>query len=451
MTRSYENRRARSQLISQAIIALKTGRRSEGRRLLEEVVQANPNSEQGWLWLSEVVNTKKERRFCMAQVLAINPDNTTAQRGMKALGPGPIESPLWLPVAEVVAAPSLAVPRRPDEGVARLDWPREGDKSWSTEGQGSSPTPARPNPSSKILTWPELATLEQTASRSPVAERERLPEIHREHRLDVIDHLNGSWQSLISSHLTLIALGYLVTLVVAEELTTLTDPRVGSAVYSALLAGLILHTALTWRRPFYKLFLSLTVIPLIRLLSLSLPLAGFPLIYWYLIVSIPLFVAAFLISHTAGFSWHGIGLNLRGLPVQGLVGLSGLAFGYIEYQLLRPEPLAQAFTWDQLWLPALILLICTGFAEELLFRGVMQRAATEAMGSLGGLYVAALFAVMHVGHRSWLDIPFVFGVALFFSWVVTRTRNLLGVTLAHGLTNIMLFLILPLWPMAGGA
>ena len=190
----------------------------------------------------------------------------------------------------------------------------------------------------------------------------------------------------------------LVALVMAEELTSLFDPQVGLAVYGGLMAGLILHTALIWRRPFYKLFLSLTVIPLVRILSLSLPLASFPLVYWYLIVSIPLFMAVFLITRTVGFSWKQIGLDLKKLPIQGLTAFTGLAFGYVKYQLLRPEPLVQALTWEQLWLPALILLVCTGFAEELLFRGVMQRAATEAMGSLGGFYVAALFAVMKT-HR----------------------------------------------------
>jgi membrane protease YdiL (CAAX protease family) len=38
---------------------------------------------------------------------------------------------------------------------------------------------------------------------------------------------------------------------------------------------------------------------------------------------------------------------------------------------------------------------------------------------------------------------FVFGVSVFFSWIVSRTGSLLGVTLAHGLTNILLFLVVP--------
>jgi len=40
-------------------------------------------------------------------------------------------------------------------------------------------------------------------------------------------------------------------------------------------------------------------------------------------------------------------------------------------------------------------------------------------------------------------VLFVFAVAMFFAWVVKRTGSLLGVTLAYGITNVMLFLVIP--------
>jgi len=40
-------------------------------------------------------------------------------------------------------------------------------------------------------------------------------------------------------------------------------------------------------------------------------------------------------------------------------------------------------------------------------------------------------------------VLFVFAVAMFFAWAVKRTGSLLGVTLAHGITNIMLFVVIP--------
>jgi membrane protease YdiL (CAAX protease family) len=192
--------------------------------------------------------------------------------------------------------------------------------------------------------------------------------------------------------------------------------------------------------------LSLAFVPLIRLLSLSLPLVNFPLVYWYFITSVPLFVTVVLTMRTLRFTWQEVGVNLRALPLQLPITLVGLLFGYLEYHILQPKPLAKAFTWEQLWLPALILMFSTGFAEELIFRGVMQRAATEALDRFSILYVSAVFAVLHVGYKSVLDVAFVFGVALFFGYVVKKTGSILGVSLAHGLTNIVLFLVAPfLW------
>ncbi len=91
----------------------------------------------------------------------------------------------------------------------------------------------------------------------------------------------------------------------------------------------------------------------------------------------------------------------------------------------------------------LILVIFTGLVEEVIFRGLMQNATERVFGGAGVVYVAAIFAVLHLGYRSLADLVFVFLVALYFGYYVRRTRSILGVTLAHGLTNISLFLIFP--------
>ena len=252
----------------------------------------------------------------------------------------------------------------------------------------------------------------------------------------------------IRGHPVPVVVFYLLAMTITEFLTLVVEPRVGLWGHSALMVILVVHSALIWRRPFYRLILTLAFAPLIRLVSLTMPLAQFPLIYWYLITSIPLLMTALLIAYVIGYSGKQVGLTLGNLPagnlpVQLLVGSSGLLLGAVEYFLLRPGPLYETPDWAKLAIPALILLICTGFTEELIFRGIMQRAADESLGDMGQLYVAAIFAMMHMGHASWLDIPFVFAVSLFFSWVVSKTRSILGITLSHGLTNIMLFLVLP--------
>ena len=121
------------------------------------------------------------------------------------------------------------------------------------------------------------------------------------------------------------------------------------------------------------------------------PLVNIPQIWWYPIIYAPLLVAAFMVMRILGQGAGEVGLNFKRFPVQLAVALSGFAFGW----------------W---W---------------------------------GILYVSLLFAVLHIGFLSWIDVVFVFAVALFFGWVVKKTGSLSGVTLAHGITNILLYLVLP--------
>ena len=242
-----------------------------------------------------------------------------------------------------------------------------------------------------------------------------------------------------------IALGYLALITLAELVTTFVSPRAGLILHGALLIILLAHSALTAGDPYHRLLLGLVLAPLTRMLSLCLPLVDFPQLYWYLIISIPLGVATLLTARLLGFSRQQLGLTLRRLPLQLLVALTGITFGMVEYRILRPDGLIDDLTWRNFLVSGVILMVCTGFAEEVIFRGIIQRASIQALGRFGLLYGAILFAVLHIGYASALDVVFVFIVALLFGWITEATGSLAGVSVAHGITNIVLFLIMPFW------
>lgn len=240
------------------------------------------------------------------------------------------------------------------------------------------------------------------------------------------------------------ALGYLVLLTVAEILTALVEPRLGLLLHSLLLTGALIYGARCCDQPAHRFWMGVSLAPLIRLVSLSLPLRSVPLMYWYLIISVPLYVATFIVGRwILRTPWDQVGLHGRGLTLQVLMSFLGLPLGMLEYRILRPVPLISGWNPGEFLMAALILLISTGLIEELIFRGVMQQVAMETMGKQGVVYVSAVFAVLHIGHRSLTDVFFVFGVALLFGWFVQRTRSIVGVSLTHGLINIWLFLIAP--------
>ena len=72
-------------LLKQGIAALNAGRQMEARNLLTQVVQQDDRNEMAWLWLSGAVDTDEERRTCLENVLAINPNNGVAKRGLESL------------------------------------------------------------------------------------------------------------------------------------------------------------------------------------------------------------------------------------------------------------------------------------------------------------------------------------------------------------------------------
>jgi uncharacterized protein len=254
---------------------------------------------------------------------------------------------------------------------------------------------------------------------------------------------NGIYRFLYKLNQRYQAMVYLVLLGVAELLVSIWEPRTGMLMYGFILMVLLFQATLFSRGLWQKSLIALSLAPLIRLVSLTMPLPEFPFVYWYFVVGAPLFIATIILIRVTKLTAPMVGLTCRKLFWQVMVGLSGLGLGMLEYLILRPDPLIEELSWRFFWLPALILLIFTGFLEELIFRGVMQYSVLRSLGRFGLYFVSAVFAVLHFGYRSLLDVLFVFAVAVYFAIFVQRTGSLLGVAFAHGLTNISLFLIFP--------
>ncbi len=106
------------QLLQQGIAAAKAGQQDQARQLFQETIKRDPRNEAAWLWLSSVAKDDKERLFCLKQLLAINPNNENAIKGLKQLGVG-VEAGAPPP------APASAIPRVDEQklsaSTAQLD------------------------------------------------------------------------------------------------------------------------------------------------------------------------------------------------------------------------------------------------------------------------------------------------------------------------------------------
>jgi uncharacterized protein len=209
-----------------------------------------------------------------------------------------------------------------------------------------------------------------------------------------------------------------------------------------LLIGLITHGALAGNESQREFSLSLGIVPLIRIISISLPIMlQISQFIWYIIISIPILSGIFFVARFLKYSPEDVGLNGHDLDVQILVGISGIGLAAIDYFILQPQPFISTSSIQTLIFPVFILLIFTGFMEELAFRGVMQRAS-RAFDPFGWILVAAIYAATQIGYGSILHCAFSFGTALFFGWIVKCTRSIIGVSLCHGVINIGLYIAL---------
>jgi DNA-directed RNA polymerase subunit RPC12/RpoP len=70
------------QHIQDAIIAIKNGNRSLGKRLLDQAALINNADARVWIWLSATTDDLQERRTYLENAVALDPSNATAKRGL---------------------------------------------------------------------------------------------------------------------------------------------------------------------------------------------------------------------------------------------------------------------------------------------------------------------------------------------------------------------------------
>jgi len=80
------------ELLQAGINAARSGNREEAYQLLARLVQAHPNSHEGWYWLGLCLNDRQKQEYCFRRVLAINPNHAEARYELDSISaPGKIQ------------------------------------------------------------------------------------------------------------------------------------------------------------------------------------------------------------------------------------------------------------------------------------------------------------------------------------------------------------------------
>ena len=216
----------------------------------------------------------------------------------------------------------------------------------------------------------------------------------------------------LSSKTRIFPFAYILPIAIAERLIAYFQVGVGLALHGIVLFALFGHAAFLYPsgKETANVLVAMSLAPLVRIFSLYAPLSQFHYVQWFLILSMPLFCAIFAVIFFQHLKEWEIGLAFKPkqLPLHMAIALTGPLFGFVEYLILRPEPMVESLSFRAIAAPIVILIVYTGFIEEFIFRGIIQHNAVKCFGTGWGLFFGTfLFAIMHIGNLSWLDVVFV--------------------------------------------
>ena len=191
---------------------------------------------------------------------------------------------------------------------------------------------------------------------------------------------------------------------------------------------------------------ALMLLPLFRLLNVAMPVFFHLTLYSYALVYAPMFIPIYLILKEKFITGEEAGLTFERFWFYLPLSLSlGLALGWGEYLVLKPQMLTVENDPRHIIILVLTMILFVGVVEEFIFRSSLQTVLQERIGLTAGLVLTSvIFGFMHSGYHLPLELLYVTLAGLAFGILFWLSKSLPIIALAHGVTNISLFLVAPL-------
>ena len=225
---------------------------------------------------------------------------------------------------------------------------------------------------------------------------------------------------------TTVVLLAIVALVAAEWVLAQLDPSLGAAAHAVILLVLLLR----WVWAGEEAILVLAIIPMARIASLALTPKHSGLTA-YVVTALPAAIPvvwamrnspATSARRRTRVTWHAV-----------VVMLTGLLAGLTAHLFLDLPRLPNAHSLRVVTVGAVVVFLCAGVVEELLFRGLLQGALEGQFGGWAIVLADVVFAAMYLPTRDTAALAALAAFGLFWGWYVRRTGGLAAVAIAHGL------------------
>jgi hypothetical protein len=264
----------------------------------------------------------------------------------------------------------------------------------------------------------------------------------------------GAFRTVLASvqRIPWFALVVLLPIAVIEAVTARVDLYTGFVLSIALLVVLVVRGSLAPDQDTRRLTLALTLVPIIRLLALGMPVGQLPQFTWYPLMALIVWGATRFVAWQLDLPRHRVELRLeRGnLPYHLGLLIGGTCLAAVPVVWFTLPVMGTMLSWWALLMVLVVLFLCTGFIEELVFRGVLQSAVSSHSAVWGVVYPALMFGLLYSGLGPWSTVLFLVLMGVIFGAIVQSGGALIDVVFLHGLTRLVALGMLVALPVNTG-
>ena len=217
-------------------------------------------------------------------------------------------------------------------------------------------------------------------------------------------------------------------------------------MHAAILLGLSFSMMFVKHTEIQKTYLALILLPILRLVNLSMPVyyekTLYSFIFIYGILAIPVSIAA----TNQEFTRTQLGMTFKKIWFYAPISiLLGSLLGGGEYLIIKTNYLISNLSTFNLLMLSTVMIFFVGLVEEIIYRSIIQNRLQITLGNRSGLIITSiLFGLMHTGYGSIGEVLYASFVGIFLGYLFYKTRSLPLVAMIHGFINVFVFGIIPL-------
>lgn len=233
-------------------------------------------------------------------------------------------------------------------------------------------------------------------------------------------------------------------LVAGEAVTLTAGAAAGLLAHAVVLVSLLALSMRTGPGSTQRLTLAVAVLPLVRILSLALPAAIVPIVYWYLEIGLAGIEGIFLVMRRLDLTPQDVGLRRTSVAEVVSVGVIGAVLGIPAYLIAGRLDLGHGGGLVGLAIASAVVVVFVGFFEELLFRGLIQSAGTTLFSRGGVLLSVGATVLMYSASLNPRYIVFAALLATFFGLIARRSGSIAAPVAGHAALALMQLVVLPI-------